>query len=179
MNAFKISTDKKTFVVIAGDENLKKEWMDVIDLTLENFKNKKMSFGQKQEKGDDFVAPEWITDEDSDSCMSCTTKFTFFVRRHHCRICKNFFFNFFLIIFLFSLTFYFLFFYFLIIFLFSFIFLFFLFYYFYFYFIFFYFYFLGGKLVCGTCSSNRMKIQAISTAPVRVCKECFEFSNNK
>eukprot|EP01091_Cochliopodium_minus_P011122 TRINITY_DN3094_c0_g1_i2.p1 TRINITY_DN3094_c0_g1~~TRINITY_DN3094_c0_g1_i2.p1 ORF type:complete len:1443 (+),score=516.66 TRINITY_DN3094_c0_g1_i2:125-4330(+) len=121
VNAYKISTDKKTFVVITENATLKKEWMETFETTLQNFKDKKKTFGLKTDKEDEFVAPEWITDEESDSCMSCPTKFTFFVRRHHCRNC--------------------------------------------------------GKLVCGNCSSNRMKIQTISVNQVRVCKECFTFNS--
>lgn len=120
LNALKISTDKKTFVVIAESSTAKKEWMESLEQTIENYKNRRKTFGHQTDKGDEFVAPEWITDEESDNCMSCTIKFTFFNRRHHCRNC--------------------------------------------------------GKLVCSTCSSNKMKIQAISVNPVRVCKECFTFN---
>lgn len=33
------------------------------------------------------IAPEWIQDSFSDSCMKCQAKFTFSRRRHHCRAC--------------------------------------------------------------------------------------------
>ena len=33
------------------------------------------------------IAPVWLPDSQTDSCMRCQTKFTFRKRRHHCRAC--------------------------------------------------------------------------------------------
>ena len=32
-------------------------------------------------------APTWIKDQDTSMCMQCSTPFTTFKRRHHCRAC--------------------------------------------------------------------------------------------
>ena len=33
------------------------------------------------------IAPTWLDDAETDSCMKCSVKFTFRTRRHHCRAC--------------------------------------------------------------------------------------------
>lgn len=37
------------------------------------------------------TAPMWIPDQDAALCFSCGTRFGFFVRRHHCRLCGRVF----------------------------------------------------------------------------------------
>ena len=41
----------------------------------------------EREKTLGLIAPAWLADSESDSCMKCTLKFTFSRRRHHCRAC--------------------------------------------------------------------------------------------
>lgn len=31
--------------------------------------------------------PEWIPDNQAPNCRNCHKEFTFFLRRHHCRVC--------------------------------------------------------------------------------------------
>lgn len=90
VNAIKLSTSHKTFLVIASDVSVKQEWLQAFEKTLENFKKSQSSFvkgGVIEETKKEFLAPEWQFDMESDSCTVCDAKFTFFLRRHHCRLC--------------------------------------------------------------------------------------------
>ena len=37
----------------------------------------------------EFFAPVWVPDESVHDCMICKTKFSLFLRRHHCRVCGD------------------------------------------------------------------------------------------
>ena len=39
------------------------------------------------------IRPEWMPDSATTSCCRCHSKFTFFRRRHHCRLCRKIFCN--------------------------------------------------------------------------------------
>ena len=75
-NAFQIiTTEEKSFTVIANDVDTKLAWFKAIQKQTEHDENM------------DEAAPVWLPDKDAKQCMICSIKFTTFNRRHHCRYC--------------------------------------------------------------------------------------------
>ncbi|GAB5358115.1 hypothetical protein AAMO2058_000431000 [Amorphochlora amoebiformis] len=86
--SFMIRNSVKSFIVYARTDNEKNEWLGKINEVLQER-------ATALNKGDsDFVAPVWETDNKKecqrqrkpDGTMCCN-KFTFLIRRHHCRQC--------------------------------------------------------------------------------------------
>lgn len=79
INAFQIiTTEEKSFTVIAPDEASKDGWLRALRHQTEDLDDS---------MDDQEVAPVWLPDKDAKQCMICTSKFTTFSRRHHCRYC--------------------------------------------------------------------------------------------
>jgi hypothetical protein len=88
INAFQITSESKSFIVLADTPEKKKEWLDTIAKSQEEDKLRSETLRNKEEvSGTD--APVWVPDAEAKSCSLCTGKFTFTNRRHHCRQCGN------------------------------------------------------------------------------------------
>jgi len=88
INAFQITSESKSFIVLADTPEKKKEWLDTIAKVQEEDKVRSETLRNKEEvSGTD--APVWVPDAEAKSCSLCTGKFTFTNRRHHCRQCGN------------------------------------------------------------------------------------------
>jgi len=87
--AFTISSNTKTFTLLAENEKVKDEWFNEIHNSIIKWKRsgRLSKIGRRDEVKQDFYAPLWAADNESEICMICKAKFTTWFRRHHCRKC--------------------------------------------------------------------------------------------
>jgi hypothetical protein len=104
-NAFKISSNSKSFIVLAISQAEKFDWL--VDLTTRSSQAKKRRetmlvgtplFSHDSSSplsgetatnlsGEGWVAPVWVPNEEQPNCQLCNTPFSLLIRRHHCRQC--------------------------------------------------------------------------------------------
>ncbi|XP_049852189.1 FYVE, RhoGEF and PH domain-containing protein 6-like isoform X1 [Schistocerca gregaria] len=88
-NAFRIESEKKSFVVLAQNEETKKRWMDAFSMAISKSKSSAETIKDKDSMRSNLIAPVWIPDHEALTCANCGVKFTIIERRHHCRRCGN------------------------------------------------------------------------------------------
>lgn len=85
-NGWLIMSPKKTFCVYATTSKEKIEWMTHISNCIEKLSDNRRKAYDTIKNVE--VAPQWIPDKETDTCMRCRiAKFTLVNRRHHCRNC--------------------------------------------------------------------------------------------
>jgi len=89
LNAFQITSESKSFIVLADTPEQKLEWLDLISKAQEADKIRSETLARNQEEVVNTTAPVWVPDAEAKTCSLCSTKFTFTNRRHHCRQCGN------------------------------------------------------------------------------------------
>jgi len=89
LNAFQITSESKSFIVLADTAEQKKEWLDSIRQAQEDDKLRTETLQRNDGEVTNTAAPVWVPDNEAKTCQLCSTKFTFTNRRHHCRQCGN------------------------------------------------------------------------------------------
>jgi len=89
LNAFQITSESKSFIVLADTPEQKQEWVQLIEKTQEADKIRTETLLRNNEEVVNTAAPVWVPDNEAKTCCLCSTKFTFTNRRHHCRQCGN------------------------------------------------------------------------------------------
>lgn len=86
---FALMSRSKSFFVLATDTATKQAWATDLARCVERWKcgeeSRKVTFENSSHRS----APVWRPDKTAESCPNCQTKFSVFVRRHHCRVCGN------------------------------------------------------------------------------------------
>ena len=82
-NAFQLRSDEKSFVVFASSKKEKFDWMVYLHEAMSEAKEKGSDVGHDGP----MIAPVWAPDSQSKVCTLCSSQFSMFNRRHHCRIC--------------------------------------------------------------------------------------------
>ncbi|KAI9145989.1 Dbl homology domain-containing protein [Paraphysoderma sedebokerense] len=106
-NMFQIISRDKSFAVFTDTEVEKREWMESIRKAISAIRHNSpnledsfrtlnrtnMSTGISQSSSQkvikQFLAPVWVPDSASDTCVVCCLKFSVLKRKHHCRYCGN------------------------------------------------------------------------------------------
>ncbi|KAI8920402.1 hypothetical protein BC831DRAFT_479817 [Entophlyctis helioformis] len=92
-NAFQIITREKSFVVYAESAELKQEWLSQLTSAISELKDARKTLRTPNTPDVDniegYKAPIWVPDSLANNCNVCTTEFTLFNRKHHCRACGN------------------------------------------------------------------------------------------
>lgn len=89
-NAFQIASSKKSFIVYTSTPEEKESWLKEIHQCLEIIDERLKTFQDKSKVRDvSTLAPVWVPDSLSHTCYICGSKFTFIVRKHHCRQCGH------------------------------------------------------------------------------------------
>lgn len=89
-NAFQIASSKKSFIVYTNTPEEKQSWLSEITKCLDIIDERLKSFQDKSKVRDiSSLAPVWVPDSLSPTCFICGAKFTFIVRKHHCRQCGH------------------------------------------------------------------------------------------
>jgi len=86
VHAFQITTDEKSFVVIAQSADDKEHWLQTLTDSITQYKNNVETL-ELDVDSSVTSAPVWVPDDEVKACTVCTTKFTVINRRHHCRQC--------------------------------------------------------------------------------------------
>jgi len=114
----------KSFLILMESDEERQSWFQDLQKNIEEQTKKTStpeyaSVMEFMDNEEDFWAPIWMIDSETNQCMVCNRSFGMLKRRHHCRSC--------------------------------------------------------GKLVCGSCSSQKTYLPNISMdARVRVCLNCFK-----
>jgi hypothetical protein len=70
----------------------KSVWLEAVDMLFLSFLSTASATAVEQSHGpivENYNAPVWVPDSRTDKCMRCTTPFTLWRRRHHCRLCGD------------------------------------------------------------------------------------------
>jgi len=84
-NGFKIISKEKSFLVWADTPEEKLSWTAKIEAAKESLKQNPHTTGG--EGYEEYEAPIWQNDEESNTCTLCQIHFTTLRRKHHCRKC--------------------------------------------------------------------------------------------
>jgi hypothetical protein len=84
-HAFQIVTAPKSFIVFANSQEQKNEWLNAHDTAMNIISSRGTAVKVKTDTNQ--LAPIWLHDNMSTSCMMCRKTFTVVKRRHHCRKC--------------------------------------------------------------------------------------------
>ena len=79
-NAFQLRSNEKSFVVFAASREKKFDWIVAIQEAISAAKESAAGDGAT-------LAPVWAADSESKVCTLCSSAFSMFNRRHHCRVC--------------------------------------------------------------------------------------------
>lgn len=85
-NRIQINTAHKSFIVMAKTPESKQEWLKHLKLSIQEKRRTRQS---GEDNGTAIQAPVWKSDYTSTQCNICSSTFTMFKRRHHCRVCGN------------------------------------------------------------------------------------------
>jgi len=86
LNAFQITTESKSFVVIAQSADDKELWLQKLTDSITQYINNVQTLDLNVDSSIS-TAPVWVPDDEVKACTCCNTKFTVINRRHHCRQC--------------------------------------------------------------------------------------------
>jgi hypothetical protein len=86
-NAFQISTESKSYVVLATTPEEKADWMNAIANAIQQLDQATTTLKTRPRESVSILAPVWVPDSECKSCTICGVKFTVTNRRHHCRQC--------------------------------------------------------------------------------------------
>lgn len=91
-HSFTVVSITKSFILCAKSEAERKDWVDTLQKTIEDYISRQKTFmNVKLPETDSFKlgkeAPVWIQDQKVTMCQICTSEFTALFRRHHCRAC--------------------------------------------------------------------------------------------
>jgi len=101
IHAFSITSNAKSFIVLANDVETKQDWMETIISTKQSLpttrqhtpanrwqSNNTYQITKNQMTGSN-SAPIWTPDDEAALCLVCHAEFTMFFRKHHCRKCGS------------------------------------------------------------------------------------------
>lgn len=95
-NTFYVQGQQKSIELHTSSVEEKLEWQNALDSVIAEHNNKRSVRRASVMLGNHVdreiigkVPPVWIKDQETSMCMNCTTTFTTFRRRHHCRACGH------------------------------------------------------------------------------------------
>lgn len=97
-NEFTIISTRRSFLVNASSPKEREDWIAALTSAIEEVTKKRETFTLKRvqneigniqnlSSGPGDIAPPWIPDSRATMCQICTSAFSVYNRRHHCRAC--------------------------------------------------------------------------------------------